>query len=177
MNSIKQPLAGLPVTAPLRTDRALEALAALLHRTQISTTDALPDVVAEAWSLLGLDVVMYLVDHEQRTLVPVLPTGAAPRPPVDVTATLPGRAFRLTHPVPVKEADAPRLWLPLLNGLERLGVLDVSLPAGTDSEDPQLSAALAPLVSLTGHMVTIKTLSGDALDRARETRARTVAAD
>ena len=79
--------------------------------------------------------------------------------------------------MPVKDLDAPRLWLPLLDGVERLGVLDVTLPAGTDPDDPTLHGALRSVAGLLGHLVHVKSPYGDAVHRVRGQRSRTVAAE
>ena len=155
----------------------LDALVALIDAAHLATPDQLPDLAAAAGHRLGVGIVVYLVDYDQRELVPWPPTGLPPRPPLAISATLPGRAFRLVEPVPVTDPDAPRLWLPLLDGVERLGVLDVTLPAGTDPDDSTLHDALQPVAGLLGHLVHVKTPYGDAIHRVRRQRAHTVAAE
>ena len=155
----------------------LDALTALIEAAHLATPDQLPNLAAAAGRRLGVGIVVHLVDYDQRELVPWPPTGMPPRPPLSISATLPGRAFRLVEPVPVKELGAPRLWLPLLDGVERLGVLDVTLPAGTDPDDPTLHDALRPVAGLLGHLVHVKSPYGDAVHRVRGQRSRTVAAE
>ncbi|MGK8486776.1 hypothetical protein [Nocardia asiatica] len=67
-----------------------------------------------------------------------LRTFAAPDEALDVDTTLPGRAFRLVQTLPSHGADRPRLWVPLLDGSERLGVLDVQVDDPEDLYDPGL---------------------------------------
>ena len=101
------------------------------------------------------DVAIYLVDYEQTLLVP-LPDGTD-RTPLEIDATLAGRAFSA---IAVREADTGvgrRLWLPLLDGAERLGVLGRTLPS-TDGyslarrRQPMSPAAADRVLSTpTGH--------------------------
>ena len=162
---------------PIDPQSTLDALTSLLGAAHLAMPDQLPDLTLTAGHCLDLEIVFYLVDYEQRELIPWLPTGLAPRPALAISATLPGRAFRLIEPVPVKDPEAPRLWLPLLDGVERLGVLDVQLPPGTDPDDTRLHEALGPVVALLGHLVAVKNRYGDAIGRVRRHRSRTVAAE
>jgi sigma-B regulation protein RsbU (phosphoserine phosphatase) len=162
---------------PDRPRSAARAFTAMLNDCHLATANSLPDVASVAWRHLGADVVIHLVDYEQRYLLPWLPTGVPPRPPLPINATLAGRVYRLTQPALAKDGDAPVLWLPLLDGVERLGVLEVGLARDADPDDPGLREELTALAALTGHLVTIKGQSGDAIDAARRLRTRTAAAE
>ena len=87
---------------------------------------------AEAGRVLDAeDLAIYLVDYDQTLLIP-LPDGAD-WTPLEIDTTLAGRAFSA---VAVQEADTGsgrRLWLPLLDGAERLGVLGLTLPEVDDA--------------------------------------------
>ncbi len=69
------------------------------------------------------------------------------------------------------------MWLPLLDGSHRLGVLRLALPPGTDPAHPTVEEACRLLAHLAGHLVMAKLPYGDALSRVARTRERTVATE
>ena len=110
----------------------LRLLGHLLDASHDLAPDEVVAAAAEAGRALDAeDLAIYLVDYDQTLLIP-LPDGAD-RTPLEIDTTLAGRAFSA---VAVQEADTGsgrRLWLPLLDGAERLGVLGVSLPEVDDA--------------------------------------------
>jgi serine phosphatase RsbU (regulator of sigma subunit) len=112
-------------------DPGLELLGHLLEASHELAPDELVAAVARAGQAVDAeDVAIYLVDYEQTLLVP-LPDGTN-RVPLAIDTTLAGRAFTA---IAVQEADSAagrRLWLPLLDGAERLGVLGLTLPSVDD---------------------------------------------
>ncbi|MEU4746264.1 hypothetical protein AB0G02_38185, partial [Actinosynnema sp. NPDC023658] len=96
------------------------------------------------------------------------------RKPLEVDTTLAGRAFRHVQTLPAVPPGRPRLWVPLLDGAERLGVLEVEVTDTEDLYDPGLRTQCRWLSTLLGHMVTLLTQHGDALDRVRLNTPRTV---
>src|SRR5688500_12607476 len=75
---------------------------------------------------VGLEVTLYLVDHEQRRLWPVPERGKRTPEPHSVDGTLAGRAFTLVRTQPSEERSSGiRLWVPVIDGAERLGVADM----------------------------------------------------
>ena len=166
-----------PLAPGLEDQPALvRALAVLLEGTRIVPPGGLPDLVRKAADALGIEVVAYLVDYDQRQLFPLLGPGHEPRSPQGVDATLAGRAFRQVEPVR-HEPDRRGLWLPLLDGVERLGVLDVRMPAHLDPDDPEVRHALDLVASLLGHLVTVVDRYSDDVDAVRRGRPRAVAAE
>ncbi|GGN12533.1 hypothetical protein GCM10010109_23180 [Actinoplanes campanulatus] len=119
-----------------------------------------------AAALLGATaIVIYLVDHQQRVLTPLLHGSAPHRTPIDVDGTLPGRAFTLV--TPFAGGDCPeggRWWLPLLDGTERLGVIEVVTGGapGDDAPDEYVSVA-----SLLGELVVTRGAYGDGIEVVR----------
>jgi hypothetical protein len=113
-------------------DPGLRLLGHLLEASHELAPDELVAAVTQAGRAMDADdVAIYLADYEQTLLVP-LPDGTD-RTPLEIDATLAGRAFVA---IAVQEADAGagrRLWLPLLDGAERLGVLGLTLPAVDDT--------------------------------------------
>jgi hypothetical protein len=70
----------------------------------------------------------------------------------------------------------PRLWVPLLDSAERLGVLEVLVEHVLDMHDPVLRDQLGWLAGQLGHLLTAMSKYGDALNCARLPRPRTRAA-
>ena len=155
----------------------LAALVTLLQGTHRRPPDLLPAIVADAGHALGVQVTIYLADYDQRRLIPLPGGDSAGRERLGLDTTLAGRAFRLVDIVATDAQDRPRLWIPLLDGVERLGVLEVTLLTSVDLRDPRLREQCQWLSALIGHLVTITTQYGDGLDTARRQQPRTPAAE
>ncbi|KDN22030.1 PP2C family protein-serine/threonine phosphatase [Amycolatopsis rifamycinica] len=160
----------VPRTAPFA------ALVRLLEGTELAPPDRLAGVTAAAATALGVRIGVYLVDHGQRRLHP-LPGSAPGREALDVDTTLAGRAFRQIQILPSEAPGRPRLWVPLLDGAERLGVLEVEAGEVDDLYDPGLRVQCRWLSMLLGHLVVLMSQYGDELDRIRLRTRRTVDAE
>ena len=68
------------------------------------------------------------------------------------------------------------MWLPLLNGTERLGVLGLTLPTTTLDHAPAMRR-VHRFVSVIAELVMTKTLYGDSIVRVRRTSPMTLAAE
>lgn len=162
--------------ATARPSLGEEVLGSLLVASHHLHADDLPAAVAEHARRLGaLDAVMYLVDLEQRVLVPM---GADPatvdEESLDIDATLAGRAFRAQTLVEGEAgASERRLWIPLLDGTERLGVLAVALAA----VDPLTEQRFRWLASLVAELVITKSAYGDAVWLTRRRREMNLASE
>ena len=182
----------------------------LLNRTHLATPGQLPDALQQAVAQLGWSAVIYLIDYEQRLLVPAPVTGpdvsgpdvsgpdvsgpdvsgpdvagpdvsgpgtpALQRTPQAVDTTLAGRCFQSVAPTR-STTGHPGIWLPLLDGVDRLGVLELVLPQGTDMDTDVFAERCELFAHLAGHMVVAKAPYGEGLTRLRHTRARTVASE
>jgi sigma-B regulation protein RsbU (phosphoserine phosphatase) len=157
-------------------EQTLAIVRTLISRVHLATPGQLPEVVLEAGRTLGWTVLMYLTDVEQRLLVPAPVTGVEARPPQQIETTLAGRCFRSVEPVFSTTGD-PLLWLPLVDGAHRLGVLEVRLPAGADPAEGLFLERCRLLADLTGHLVAAKRPYGDALDQVMRLRPRSVASE
>lgn len=145
-----------------------DAVDAFLHDMHLTAPHEVAAMVAGHAAAFGVrDAEVYLIDLQQATLTPLTGTGA-----LAVDATLAGRAYQL---VQVLSQDVPggvRVWLPLLDGTERLGVLGVTFaPAAGRPE------ALHRFAGLVSELVFSKTMYGDTLVRARRRRPLGVAAE
>lgn len=109
----------------------LLALAQLIEHAHSSSPVHLAGIAVEAAAALGADCVrVLLTDFGQELLLPLTATGGT-GDPVSISGTLAGRAFTSGAPVAVENADGRLLVAtPLLDGIERLGVLELTLHAG-----------------------------------------------
>ncbi|WP_237047887.1 PP2C family protein-serine/threonine phosphatase [Lentzea guizhouensis] len=127
--------------------RPAGGLGELLDGMHQAPPELLPVVATRAGRALGLRITIYLVDYEQRVLHPLGEPEGPHLTPLGVDSSLPGRAFRTVETVPSTRGEHPRLWVPLLDGVERLGVLDVVPPRGADLGDrsaPGLPVVVRP---------------------------------
>jgi Stage II sporulation protein E (SpoIIE) len=154
------------------TDPGLEVLGHLLEASHDLAPDHLVAAARQAGKALdGEDVAIYLADYEQVMLVP-LPDGTD-RTPLVIDTTLAGRAFTA---IAVQEADTEsgrRLWLPLLDGAERLGVLGLTLP----SVDDALRARCSWLATLLAELLMTKGQYTDSYFLARRRQPMSLAAE
>jgi hypothetical protein len=151
---------GRPLHGPLR------ALVDLLEGAHRAPPERLPAVVAEAGRALDLRIGVYLADYDQRLLVPLRP-GAGEELGID--SSLAGEVFRSAGTTVSRDGT---LWTVLLDGVERLGVLEVVPADGADVDDPVLREQCHWLAALLGHLVTVTTQYGDGLDVQRRRRHR-----
>ncbi|WP_136519338.1 PP2C family protein-serine/threonine phosphatase [Cellulomonas telluris] len=160
------------------TSGPLAAVVELLRRTHLVPPDALPAALDAAAALLGVRAVLYLADHPREVLVPLPGEHGRDRPALGVDATVPGRAFRLLRTQPTVSGDGQaRLWVPVVDGVERVGVLDVMVDDRRDLEDPVLHRQCWLLAHYLGHLVGAVGRYGDRFERLRQTVPRTVEAE
>jgi hypothetical protein len=154
----------------------IEALRRLLRQAHHARPDDLPQMAMHAAPLAGATaMIIYLVDHAQRVLIPLIAGEAPAREPFRVDGTLAGRAFTtLTVCVSEDPPDGVRLWLPLVNGAERLGVLETVLdgPAGEDTAEQ-----CATIAALLAELVVTRNLYSDTIERLRRREPMGLAAE
>ncbi|MCM0677831.1 serine/threonine-protein phosphatase [Micromonospora phytophila] len=135
--------------------------------------EELPLLVAQAAPTIGAtEIVVYLADYTQSRLVPLLGPGIV-RDELWIETTLAGRAF--TNLDVQRAADDPdRIWLPLLVGCERIGVLEVVSPAAGDQalEGPARELAISVAQALVNRRPY-----GDVVERLRRRLPMQVAAE
>jgi hypothetical protein len=175
-----------PVEGPLA------ALVTLIDGMRLAPPERLPAVAAAAGRSLGVQVVIHLVDYEQRRLISLPAEGQPAREPLVVDTTLAGRAFRLVETLSAEAGGEARLWVPLLGrtaAAELIWHLYPSLTAGTDSFvlaglvepsyevggdafDYALSEATAHLAifDAVGHSLASGIVAATALAASRSTR-------
>jgi hypothetical protein len=159
------------------------ALAEVLARAHLAEPEALGEVLAAASRPLGISAVeIYLADIQQRHLYPL---SGSETSGLAIDSTLPGRAFQtgaIQHGAacpgeacgaasdrsgaagaPDSSTGPHKLWVPLANGAERLGVLSVT---SEDAADTTLTRCQA-LGALAGLIVAGNTRSSDAYATTR----------
>ena len=156
--------------------RVLSALRVLLDRAHLASPGQVPDVIALAARELGWQVLLHLVDHDQRVLLPLPPVGVEPSRPQAIDSTLAGRCFRDVEPVPWSSAGRG-VWLPVLDGTDRLGVLKVTLDDPAELDAPGFADRCRLFAHTAGHLLTAKSAYGDALGRVQRLRPRSVASE
>ncbi len=149
------------------------AMARIIRASSPLPPDQIASLVFEESRGAGLtEAAIFLVDLEQRVLVPLPPRDELGTR--DVDTTLAGRAFQLDRKFPTESDDLVRgLWVPLVDGAERLGVMLLGLPETTE----EVVDACEALVGAIAEVVVSKTQYGDALVLPRRRRSMTLAAE
>jgi serine phosphatase RsbU (regulator of sigma subunit) len=155
-----------------------ETLHALLTGSHLSAPDELPDLVLRAAAHLGAtDAVLYLVDYEQQTLSPFTGSDVKPREVQSVDGSIAGRAFQRVEPMDVAaSADERRVWLPLLDGVERLGALEIVVPGAAPLSDQEL-ARLGQFAHLIAELVVSNSHYTDSYEWVRRRSPMTLPAE
>jgi serine phosphatase RsbU (regulator of sigma subunit) len=158
------------------TDTGTDALRSLLRASHHLPADRLGTAVAEHARTFGaVETVVYLVDYAQTELMPVPGDGVPLRPPMSVDDSPAGRAFRRVEVTRSSTDDgAARLWLPLLDGSERLGVLELVF---ADEVPHALEEEVRAFAALVAELTVSRAQYSDVLGRLRRTRPLTVAAE
>jgi len=149
----------------------------VLGRTHLSAPEDLARVFAEAARWIGVrSLVMYVVDYEQRRLVPTPAPDAHGLEPLSVQGTVAGRAFANTAILDVAVAAGRRMWVPLLDGTERIGLLRLTVPGGEPLGEPMVAACerYAHFIAL---MVVSKSAYTDYFELLRRSSSMTLASE
>jgi Stage II sporulation protein E (SpoIIE) len=149
-----------------------EIVISLLNRSHLLEPGMVAGAITEAVQPLGIRAVrIYLSDLQQRSLR-LLPgsTGEGPEA-LEIGSTVAGLAYRSIH---IQRSEAPlRLWIPLIDGTERLGVLELEV---TDVSEAALDAYRA-IASMAGLMMVSKASYSDTYAQTRRTRAMSLQAE
>lgn len=146
-----------------------------MRAMQLADPASVPDVVARAARDAGaLDVVVYLADFGQTTLEPLPDGDSHVEPPTTevVAASMAGRAFVDQHPATADRPEGARVWVPIVEGSDRTGVLAVTVPA----VNADVIGACEELGLLAGCMIATQGRVTDVYHRHRGRRALSVAA-
>jgi serine phosphatase RsbU (regulator of sigma subunit) len=132
-----------------------------------------PLVAEEVRAIGGRDVSILLQDYAQLTLVPLPGRGLTDGEPLPLEGSLAGRAFLSETVVEHRQADGVRMFLPLLDGSDEIGVMALTLDRVND-DDRRLLRRLAGLVA---DMLVTKNNYTDQFLRARRRAPMSVPAE
>lgn len=145
----------------------------LLRDAQFAVPDDVPGILVKHARRLGaLDAAIFLVDFEQRVLAPLPVPGGPEREAVAVEGTLAGRAFSTISPQ--WSGDGGLLWVPMVEGNERIGV------AGYELAGPILEGFLEEMIRLTAvvaELVVTKAAYGDFFEYYRRRQPMSLASE
>jgi serine phosphatase RsbU (regulator of sigma subunit) len=162
-------------------ERPAEAVAGDSLAWLLATAHHLPPAdlagaVSEALARVGaVSSCLFLADHQQAWLQPFgPPIGASASLRVD--GTVAGRAFALDVTCMISTDSGVRMWVPVVDGTARLGVLAVDL-AEDDAGDAQTQRSVEHVAALAAQLVMTKSEYTDALELARRNREMSLAAE
>jgi phosphoserine phosphatase RsbU/P len=140
----------------------LSALRSVLRDAHHAATTDLPGLIDRAAVLAGArGATAYLVEYDMRSLVPF----TAPvhvREAVPIGGTLAGKAYAEGVGTTASSGSDRTVWLPLLDGVNRLGVLEVVLAEHDGSVEQ-----LGDLASLVAQVIVTRSAVGDSVEMSR----------
>ena len=136
---------------------------------------AVPEVVLRVASELGAtDVTIYLVDFAQTTLEPLPDRRTHSELPQaeDVATTMAGRAFASGLPHHVTRDEGLRVWVPIIEGSDRTGVLACTVPAATE----EVLRSCCELGLFAGYLIATQARGTDLYNLYRRRQSLSLAA-
>ncbi|MBQ0865986.1 PP2C family protein-serine/threonine phosphatase [Streptomyces smyrnaeus] len=156
----------------------MDRFAVVERALRAAAPHALMDVATEALRehYDAVDAELRLADYGMRSLQLVEPVPLTTEP-LPIHGSPQGRALRAPEPVVLTDraTGAVTVHLPVSARGDRLGVLSVTLPGGTDAAG--LLPELAGLCEALGHEITVADRDTDLYQRARRATRLTVAAE
>ncbi len=146
-----------------------QVVAALLERAHLVSPDQIADSIATgAWPLGVTGARIYLADLEGSTLRAIPGRSGNSPDALAISGTLAGRAYltlRVHHAPAADGSGGHRVWLPLIDGTERLGIIELAC----GDVDEAMLRRHRMLASLAGLMVASKSHYSDTLAGGRRT--------
>lgn len=158
----------------MTTDRRLtSAVTDLCGGARLGEPDELAALIETTAASLGASLCrIWLVDHPQRILVPLAAGDEVE--PAAIERTIAGRAFSSCEVIEVLGEDAIlHLWLPLVDGVNRIGVLEIDI----DDPTPEASEAFRHLATTATSGIITRGQYTDAFTVARRTQTMNLAAE
>ncbi len=154
-----------------------EVVSDLLRRASLTPPDLLAgDIAAALQDCGGHHLVLYVVDYEQESLQPVaLGSELLAEQPegVRVESTMAGKAFQTQEVLTAPFEGGWRVWVPVRERAERIGVLELGF---TEIDDELLSLA-ADLGLLVAHLIHSAGRYTDLIELRRRLRPMNLAAE
>ncbi|MFN2523278.1 MAG: PP2C family protein-serine/threonine phosphatase [Mycobacteriales bacterium] len=148
-------------------------LGAVLDKQRVTAPPDLAAMIAAEAEVEGLrDLALYLQDYDQLALLPLHVAGQD-RGEESIDGSVPGRAFAGNAPVEVPAEGGTRMWLPMLNGTDRVGVLGMTVES-VDDDTRRLAGRLTILVA---ELLITKGQCTDHFFRVRRRQGTTLAAE
>jgi len=150
-------------------------LGSALRSAQASDPASIPDIVRSVAGGLGAtDVVVYLADFAQTTLEPLPDRSTHAEVPTSqvVATTMAGRAFVDQVPASVERAEGVRIWVPIVEGSDRTGVLAVTVA----SESEEIIRSCEELGLFVGYLIATQARSTDIYNVYRRRRSLSLGA-
>ena len=149
-------------------------LGMLLDRARQMPPQLVAPLVAEEVARIGgRDVSILLQDYGQQMLMPLPGRGLLVGEPEPIDGTLAGQSFLGATVVEQPHPDGVRMFLPLLDGSDQVGVLALTL-AAVDDDDRRL---LRPLAGLVADILVTKNAYTDQFFQARRREPMSVSAE
>ena len=154
----------------------------LLRRAALTPPDLLAADVANALQDAGGNhLVLYVVDYEQETLQPVALAGdmhdGGPKG-VTIEGSMAGRSFQTQRVLSAESAAGWRVWAPVRERAERIGVIELGFPSPEPDDDRDELLALADdLGLLVGHLTHTAGRYTDLIELRRRRRPMNLAAE
>jgi phosphoserine phosphatase RsbU/P len=166
------------LSASVRVDRSEgfgeRLLGLLLDRAHEMPPHLIAPLVAEEVARMGgREVSVLLQDYEQLMLMPLAGRGLVAGAPEPVAGSPAGTAFLRARTMEVVRSGGTRLFLPLLDGSDQVGVMAVTLDT-VDDDDRRLLRRLAGLVA---DLIVTKDSYTDTFTLARRSAPMSVAAE
>ncbi len=145
----------------------------LLSEARLAPPHELPGILSRHLAAVGCaEALAYLADLQQNVLIPFVDPDEVEgqATPLAVDSTLAGWVFqRMEVQVQELPGGAARVWLPIVDGAERLGVLAVRVDdrAVVAGESEPLLDELHSVALLLAELIVTKTLYGDTIVRLR----------
>ncbi|MFF0558982.1 PP2C family protein-serine/threonine phosphatase [Streptomyces sp. NPDC004266] len=146
-----------------------KVLADLIADSRLVTGRDLAGLVSRSGRLMGLDgTCMYVTDLQQTSLVALPQPATAETQTLDIDGSLAGLAYR-TERIQ-RSRDGGTVWVPMIDGIERLGVLKATAP----DLDESLIGWCEALASVAALLLVSKSSHNDLLTEMERRRRMTV---
>lgn len=156
------------------TKRSSDPFADLIQATHLAVPNDIPKLIIDnAKKLKTQNSALYLVDYEQRVLAPVPNPHGPNREKMLIDTTLANWCYQTIEiQVTLNEEKSTRIWVPVLDNVEQLSVLEVVF----DAPDPDLDA-ITTFADVVAKMVMTKHAYSDLFERVQRRQPMSVAAE
>lgn len=149
-------------------------LGTLIERAHEMPPQLIAPLIAEVIAAIGgRDVAVYLQDYDQMALVPLPGSGLVVGQPEPIEGSYAGRAFLGDEMIEQPVSAGVRLFVPLLDGTDRVGVLAFTADS-PDEDDRRLARRFAGLVA---DVLITKSGYTDRFFQARRRRSMSLSAE